>query len=295
MDASNNEAPKQPEPAKKECGWVKLYSPQGALVTIPVTEAPMDYAAMLANVAKMIDAGFAVTAPGLEAGETKETVGWVVRGSVQGKNGEVSDKLILYSDRDEMKYAILIAYLDSPEEVADFEYASGLKVNDLKVYIGTDKPQRGANKMQEPYFVKPAKKLSVVFAPNPKYNQADCDAAKAKNQPYKYSRNNFVRWGEQRPAAGKPDAAGGDKTPQATMKDTLARIQEWEDKNVQQNRCRKGDVWTYLANWARAERVVFAGVNLAGCHPGIWPDAAVPAVVAAIKNFKAPKGDGPTY
>lgn len=289
-------------PEKKECGWVKLYTAQGVLVTIPVTEQPMDYAAMLANVGKMLDAGFYALAPGLEVGEEKQVVGWVVRGAVEGQNGEVSDKIIVYSDREEMKFAILVVYLDTPEDVADFEYASGLKLNDLKVYIGKDKPERGASRMHEQFFVKPAKPLSVVSAPNPKFKQSECDAAKAKNQVYKPAKMRFIRWGEQRPKpdattkTNKQGATDQAKQPQ-TMADMLKRIQEWENKNIEANRCAKGDVWNYLARWANEKRVIVNGVALAGRPPEKWPDAAIPQVVEAIKGFKVPNkqpaNDGP--
>lgn len=187
---------------RPECGWVKLYAKSGALVTIPVTAAPLDYAAMAANVDAMIAAGFAVLAPGLEEGEEKETVAYLVHGQMDGRDG-ITDFLLLYSANDAMKWSFLKVYLNKDEDVAAFEAASGMKLDAIPVYVGQDKPERGKNKMVDKFIIAARKPFPVVFKQNPKWTQEAADAAKSRNEMYTVPRRVFLRWADT-PASSPP-------------------------------------------------------------------------------------------
>jgi len=185
------------KPDRPECGWVKLYAKSGALVTIPVTAAPLDYTAMAANVDAMIAAGFAVLAPGLEAGEEKEMVGFLVHGQ-QDSGREITDFLLLYSVDDSKKFSFLKIYLNTDDDVRLFESVSGMRLDSIPVYVGQDKPERGKNRVVDQQFVKQVPKpFGVVFGDNPKWKQSEADAAKAENKMYTKPKRVFIRWADQ--------------------------------------------------------------------------------------------------
>lgn len=191
---------KEPAPLT---GWTKLYHRSGALVTIPVTAAPLDYAAMLANVNAMIAAGFAVTAPGLEAGEIKEQVGFIVRGQ-RDDGREITDFLLLYSPDDGKKFSYLKVWLNKDEDVAAFEAASGMKLESIPVYVGQDKPERGKNRVVDNQFMRQVPKpFPVILQENPKWKQSEADAAAAEKKMYTVPRRVFLRWADA-PASSSP-------------------------------------------------------------------------------------------
>jgi hypothetical protein len=67
----------------RECGWVKLFHPSSAQVTIPLfLDKPILVAeaqALMASVTSLLQASFSVDVPGLEDGEHEEEMGFVVR------------------------------------------------------------------------------------------------------------------------------------------------------------------------------------------------------------------------
>ena len=177
-----------------DCGFCKLYTPEGVLVTLPVTAAPADYAAMLANVRAALAAGFLVNAPGLEGGEHRDDVGFVVRRSKQNEDGTETPVIDLYPAEDAIKFALLSVYLNRPEDVAAFEYAAKVKLDDLPPYIGTNKIERGANRQTDRLVVRVPKPFGVVWKDNPKYDPDEQDTKKKK------PKRLFVRWADQKPA-----------------------------------------------------------------------------------------------
>ncbi len=228
-----------------ECGWVKLYTPSGAFVTLPVTAERLDYAAMLANVEAMIGAGFAVLAPGLVEGEQKDTVGWCCRRAKTNRDGNDAAIIDLYPDNDATKYKMLIVYLDTPEDVRAFEYASGLELEHMPLWEGSQPLERGQARTDK-YIIRAPHPFEVVMGPHPKYDAAADAAAKAAGKTYTIPKKKFVRWGKERPgaaASGTP-APSRDLTPaQAASlwkeaKDfldrdpSLADFNDWIKRNV---------------------------------------------------------------
>lgn len=197
------------ENGKVESGWCKLYTADGVLVTLPVTVAPLDYAAMISNVRAMLAAGFLVNAPGVEPGETKEDIGYVVRRSKDSRDGGQVPVLDLYPANDGAHFAILSVYLNTPEERAAFEAASGMSLARMPEYIGDNKIERGKSRKTDELVIKAPRPFGVVYAANPKYDEQAAAAAKGRGEVYPVPRRKFVRWAGQAatpPAAEQPRA-----------------------------------------------------------------------------------------
>lgn len=210
------------EVAKSDCGWIKLYTDSGVQVTLPVPPVPTEYIGMLANVKAALAAGFLVTAPGLEVGEEREDVGFLVRG-IQENAGEETPFLLLYSSNEAMKFSFLKVYLNKPDDVADFEYASKMRLSEIPVYIGRDAPERGKSRQIDKFITQARQPFGVVYKQNPKWSEVDKAAAEAKKQSYTVPRRKFVRWGEQRAKSEvvNPNTQGGPVADYAISSDEL--------------------------------------------------------------------------
>jgi hypothetical protein len=185
-----------------QTGYAKLYHPRGPLVSLPVPPDPKE---AFDHIAKCLDVGWLVVAPGLEAGEQKDEVGYIVRGSHES-NGEVTPTLLLYSTNEGLAFPFLKVYLNSDKDLDAFEHASGMRLDDFKEYVGADKPERGKSGKTDAFIVRVKKPFGVVFKSNPKYKDSDREAAEKAKQVYKVARRLFVRWADQVPAsAPKPE------------------------------------------------------------------------------------------
>ena len=193
-----------------ERGSVRLYHPCGVQVTLPVGGRP-DYAAMLDDVAAALAAGWLATAPGLEGGESKVEIGWAVRKEKANHDGSLTPVIDLYPADEGLKFSFLSIYLNRDEDVTAFERATGLRLRDMVVYDGDNKLERGANPKHNNKFARLPRPAGVVWVPNPQYNEAEAQAAKAANKIYKTPRRKFVRWAELAaagPTADRADAGG---------------------------------------------------------------------------------------
>ena len=167
------------------CSRVKLWHPRGPQVTLPL---PTDPRACLEAVSHALDLGWLVAAPGLEEGEEKETVGWVLKGIHSNENQE-TPFVLLYSTNDALKWSFLKVYLNDAAMIEAFEYASRMKLDVLPEYVGQDKPQRGNR--TDKFIIAAPRPFQVVFRKNPKHD--DTEAGKMK--PARL----FVRWADQKP------------------------------------------------------------------------------------------------
>lgn len=184
-------------------GSVKLYHRSGAAVKLPVAG---DASAMHAAVDDYLAAGFTVALPGMEAGEQMEMASHVIRGRVS-KDGKTTPYILLYSPKPELKHSFLKVYLNTEAMVFDFEYASKLRLGNIPVYVGKDKPERGKDPDTDREFLVAAPKpFGVLFRDNPRWSQEAADAAKQKNEIYAVPRRVFVRWADQRPEGDAPQA-----------------------------------------------------------------------------------------
>jgi hypothetical protein len=213
---SDNDCP------KLNNGWTKLYHPRGPLVTLPV---PADPVSAFNHINICLDAGWLVEAAGLEQGEHKEGVGYVLRGT-QENDGKQTPFLLLYDTDESHGFSFLKVYLNTEANVADFEAASKMKLLKLPEYVGDNKPERGKSSKIDQFIVRVPAPLTVILKSNPKYNEEDRAAAASKQTIYKVPRRLFVRWdgiAEQKPAAPASGQAGqgGPVTPRPTKSEPV--------------------------------------------------------------------------
>lgn len=212
---------------KTVTGWCKVYHKSGILVTLPVTEYPISYADMSRAVDQIILAGFLPTAPGLEAGEVKDEIGYVVRRSKSSRDGGQTPVVDLYPANEGAHFVVLTCYLNKPEDVAAFEFASGMTLFRIPEYIGDNKIERGKNPKTDALVTKAPKPFGVVYVANPKWSQADADSAAARKEVYGVPKRKFVRWVDERPGGAAKAAEPAKPAPQPTQPDESV-VNEWQ-------------------------------------------------------------------
>ena len=185
-------------------GFTKLYHPRGCCVTIPVPTDPVE---AFTHIDRCINAGWLVIAPGLEEGEVKEEVGYVLRGSIE-HDGEITPTLLLYSTNEGHSFSFLKVYLNNLADIQAFEHAAGMRLNDFPEYAGNDKPERGKSSKLDQFIVRVRKPFGVVLKSNPKYHENDRAAAVGRGEIYKVARRLFVRWADQAPKQAEQSTDG---------------------------------------------------------------------------------------
>jgi len=172
---------------------VCLYHPVGAKVTVPISpeNGITDAQALLLvkSVDALIAAGFTVNLPGLMDGETVEQIGFAVRREKANDDSTSTPVMDVYPVNG--NFRILGLYLNAPDDVRNFETATGLRLDAMPLYDGSP-IERGKNPRLDRFVctVKTAAKL--VFKLNPKW-EGDEDK--------KHSKRMFVRWDGLRPQA----------------------------------------------------------------------------------------------
>lgn len=179
-------------------GTVKLYHPSGALVTLPVvgrwkeSAKGFDYMAAFSAVSDMIGVGFTVNAPGLDDGEKKQEVGFIVRREKENQDRSLTPIIDLYSTNPAESFKFLSIYLNNDAQIEAFEKASGVKLASVKVFPGAA-PERGKSK-QSDAFITGVSPFPVIYGQNPQYDEAEAKKA-TQNDPYKVPKRVFIRWG----------------------------------------------------------------------------------------------------
>src|ERR1700683_5287859 len=121
-------------------GSMNLFHPPGPQVT-PRELFAGHYRKSFAAVGAALDAGFLAEAPGLEQGEERDEIGWVLRAAHE-KDGEVTPVIVLYSVNEAFSWPILKVYLNKQADIEAFEYASKLRLGKIPVYAGNDRAAR---------------------------------------------------------------------------------------------------------------------------------------------------------
>ena len=177
-------------------GWIKLYHPSGAQVSLPVpllsrltTEQAMD---MLGSVSEYINAGFLVNAPGLEDGELLEVVNAVA--CREAKDG--TPIIDFYSSNTKLLKKFMHVYLNTEQDVAAFEEAAGVKVTSLPVYDGALAIARDDHKAGK-YIVNLPRPLKLIWNLSPKWEEWKAAGGEG-NEPHKRM---LVRYDTGAPAA----------------------------------------------------------------------------------------------
>lgn len=218
--STDNESPLSIPPAP--VGWVKLWHPAGVLVSLPVPTilGPMQ---ALGYVGECLAAGWLANAPGLEEGETKQEIGYVVMREKENADRTVTPMMDLYPADDGMKYSCLTIYLNTKEQRDHFEAMSGLKLMNLQAFIGENKIERGAKRTTDALVYKVKRPFAVVYKPNPKYDPDEKDPGKKK------PKRLFVRWIDNlgQPTAGQAEQPKTVQAPDGGTADERKRYAEW--------------------------------------------------------------------
>lgn len=150
-------------------GWTKLFHPAGAQVSLPVPLEPLSGAqakALFTSVAALLDAGFLVSAPGLEDGELAEEVN-----AVSLRNAKDETPIVdFYSSNTKLLKKFMHCYLNNEQDLADFEAATGLHLAALPVYDGTLAIARDDHKAGK-YLVPLPRPLKLVWKLSPKWEE----------------------------------------------------------------------------------------------------------------------------
>ncbi|PWB56021.1 MAG: hypothetical protein C3F13_02870 [Anaerolineales bacterium] len=177
----------------RECGWVKLFHPSSAQVTIPLSlEKPILVAeaqALMASVTSLLQAGFSVEMPCLEDGEHEEEIGFVVRRAKVNSDESETPVVDLYPVN--ANFRRVAKYLNEETDVREFEAACSLSLQTMPLYEGDNTIERGKNPKLDKYVVALKRPVKIVWKFNPRY-EGENDKKNPKRM--------FVRWVNGAPA-----------------------------------------------------------------------------------------------
>ena len=169
--------------ATQVTGWIKLYHPSGAQVTLPVpmlarvsTEQALD---LLGSVSEYLNAGFLVNAPGLGDGELAEEVNAVARREAKDETPIID----FYSSNTKLLKKFMHVYMNAEQDVTAFEDATGIQVSALPVYEGALAIARDDNKARK-YIVNLPRPLRLVWKLSPKWEEWKASGGEG-NEPHK--------------------------------------------------------------------------------------------------------------
>lgn len=160
-------------------GWFP--NGQRVFFTVPFAPAQLENAYQLAldfsN--RLLAQGLLLTEPGLEAGEDRIEIGWVLR--CAKSNGE--PRLYLYPKNEKWAHPYVSFYPDKGSDWLMLESLTGLKATDLMLFDGESHIERGKNADKDAKYLIPVKKtVFAVREKNPAYNPDEPDTKKKKAQ-----------------------------------------------------------------------------------------------------------------
>lgn len=117
-----------------------LYTPDGVRITF-VNEFA-SYAEVIAETRAALAAGFTVREAGIEAGEHTESISAVMRREWIGKDDKQKRVVDLYGENPALKFKMFTVYMDTAEDVAAFEAATGLRYDSLSIYTNKTAAER---------------------------------------------------------------------------------------------------------------------------------------------------------
>lgn len=134
--------------------------------------------------AYLANAGISIHEPGLDEGEQSETFHFIVRRAKGNDDGTETPIIDLYIDHDKMRFSLLKVYLNTSDDVANFQQATGLQLGALPLYDGQAAIERGKDtRIDSKYMVRLPRPVTVIWKLNPMYEDG---GKKAKRL--------FVRW-----------------------------------------------------------------------------------------------------
>lgn len=187
-----------------ECfALTRVYHPSGAQVSIPIglaQELTVEIGALLLrSVDNLLASGWSVNLPGVELDEKVEEIGFVGRREKFNTNDNSTTPIVdLYPNKEPQRggaFKLLHMYLNTPDDIAAFENATGVSLNQIPLYNGDNAIERGKGK--DSFILQFAAPVKLVWKQNPAWEG---------DQDKKHPKRIFVRWFDARPAipAGKP-------------------------------------------------------------------------------------------
>lgn len=195
-----------------------LYHPTGAKVSIPLNpEFPLtvEHAMnLITSVDTLLNAGFTVNLPGLLDGENFEQIGFAVRREKVNDDSTVTPIVDVYPVNG--SFRVLGLYLNTQDDVKNFEAATGLHIEAMPLYDGSP-IERGSNPRTDRYITPLKSPAKLVWKLNPKW-EGENDK--------KHPKRVFSRWDGLRPMNGNGnETAKTDysqvKTPGGALMSTL--------------------------------------------------------------------------
>lgn len=142
-----------------------LFHPTGVKVTFTVAS---DLSAVNAAITAALAAGYSVNAPGLQAGEERESVGSVVRFNQKNSDSTITPRIFFFPDNDKLVRKICAHYLNTTEDIQEFERVTGLTVSNLPVWSAKATPDKNDAK-DAGVLITVKKPFNVVYILNPEY------------------------------------------------------------------------------------------------------------------------------
>lgn len=181
----------------------KSLSSHWRLITLPLfLDEPITIEAaklVMLSVDNILAAGFQVNLPGLEEGELVEEISHIAR-----REGTDQTAIIdFYSSNTKLEKKFMHVYLNTPDDVAAFELATGMKLDEITIYDGKSGIER--TDRNAPKYIKAlTRPIKTVYRINPKWEQWN-QAGKEGKEPHKRL---LVRYEVTRkPEAGAPEEA----------------------------------------------------------------------------------------
>ncbi len=162
------------------CGWTKVYHPSGLQVTLPM---PVDPAVAFVHVQTILETGWLVIAPSLEAGEQLEEIAYVVRKSKFNDDDTETPILDAYTERG--NFRMVGIYLNTANDIEAFIQAAGVTLDKIPMYEADGTIERGKNPKTDRFVFKLPRPIKLVWKPNPRYEGPEDK---------KHSKRVFVRW-----------------------------------------------------------------------------------------------------
>jgi hypothetical protein len=124
--------------------WIRCFSPDGyqMALTLPITSV----ADALRHLADIRAAGLTATLPGLKTGELSGTITSCMKREKQNRDGSITPIIDMYGpwEGEFGRYRFVGVYLNTPEDVAEFEANSGLKIKNMPLFDSQVPLQRTA-------------------------------------------------------------------------------------------------------------------------------------------------------
>lgn len=150
-----------------------VYDPNGIRVTFVL---PLDdIASVQPTIARVLAGGFTANVAGAAPGETVEEVGFVSR----REKSDGTPVLDLFSPNEMLAHRVFAHYLDTPEMIADFENATGLKLDEIPVWIAEQPIKKTSNTWKQ-YGVQTRRVARIALKDNPKHDPNETDVSKKK-------------------------------------------------------------------------------------------------------------------